>query len=470
MLIITKLYCSLTIFQQSHYNIKSYLKYYLNNLFFYFIIPLYLSLFYFISPYLFIILDIYSLLFLHLKVKLKPTKRIIKNVILFILILPLLLIPYSFFIFIFLEILIIPIYLLEEVIELPKKRKILVKAKNTLLEYKGNIIGITGSAGKTTAKNFFSIIFNAYKTPKSYNTPLGIANSINNTTIINYDYLILEMGVAKKGDMEELLALVKPNIMVLTNILPMHIDGLGSIDGVYKEKLKAFRDCDISICNYESEYIRNHFSNPTITYGFDYGMYQARNINNNTFDLYYNDTFLMNINSNCSSKLEILDLLAPLGLYHYLGYDLSLLKLKLLNLPHEKNRIEIKGNDKHIIYDDSYNSNIDGFKEALRISYRKDIRNFIITPGIVELGKYKTNINKIISFEIASYCDDVILVGGLEVLDLYYEIKKYQIRVYRANSFKEGYKIYKRLIKKLDSSVLLIENDLPDIYRRRLFI
>ncbi len=470
MLIITKLYASLAIFQQSHYNIKVYLSYYLHNLMYYFIIPLFLSLFYFINPYLLIIVDIYSLLFLRFKVKLKFTKRIIKIILLFILLLPLLLIPYSFYLFIILEIIIIPIYLLEGLIELPKKRKIIKSAKNKLLDFNGDIIGITGSSGKTTTKNFFSIIFNAYKTPKSYNTPLGIANSINNSTLIKYDYLIIEMGVSKKRDMDELLNLVRPKIMVLTNILPMHIDGLGSIDGVFKEKIKAFKYSKISICNYESEYIRKHFLNPTISYGFNYGIYQAKNINNGNFDLYYKDNYLLNIDSNCNNNLEILDLLAPLSLYHYLGYDLKLLKLKLLNLIHEKNRFEIRKNNNHIIYDDSYNSNIEGFKEALKLSYNENIRNILITPGIVELGKYKTIINKELSFYIASYINDVILVGGFEVIDLYYELKKYKVRVYRVISFKEGYKLYKEIIKKLDSSILLIENDLPDIYRRRLFV
>lgn len=470
MLILTKLYASLTIFQQSHYNLKSYLKYYLYNIPYYFIIPLFLSLFYFINPYLLIIVDIYSLLYLRFKVRLKFTKRIIKNFLLFLLLLPLLLIPYFYFSFIFLEILIIPIYLFEDILEKPKKRKTLNKAKNKLLSFKGDIIGITGSAGKTTTKNYFSIIFDAYKTPKSYNTPLGIANSINNTTIINYNYLILEMGISKNKDMDKLLELVKPNIMVLTNILPMHIDGLKNIDNVYKEKIKAFLYSKISICNYESLYIRNHFLNPTISYGFNYGDYQARNINNNNFDLYYKDKFIININSNCNNNLEILDLLAPLSLYHYLGYDLNLLKLKLLNLPHEKNRMEIRNNNNHIIYDDSYNSNIEGFKEALKISYNDNIRNLLITPGIIELGKYKNSINKELAFNIAAFINDVILVGGIEVIDLYYELKKYKIRVYRVNSFKEGYKLYKEIIKNLDESILLIENDLPDIYRRRLFI
>jgi len=51
--------------------------------------------------------------------------------------------------------------------------------------------------------------------------------------------------------------------------------------------------------------------------------------------------------------------------------------------------------------------------------------------------------------------------------DLFYSLKKYKIKIYRCQSFKEGYKLYLSIIKNLKESILLIENDLPDIYKRR---
>ena len=113
MLILAKLYSSLNIYQQSHYNIKDYLKYYSNNIIFYFLIPLLISLLYFINYYLFIVLDLYSLFFFIFKVKLKFTKRVLKIIILSFLLFPILLIPYCLFIFIFFEFLLIPIYLIK---------------------------------------------------------------------------------------------------------------------------------------------------------------------------------------------------------------------------------------------------------------------------------------------------------------------------------------------------------------------
>ena len=142
------------------------------------------------------------------------------------------------------------------------------------------------------------------------------------------------------------------------------------------------------------------------------------------------------------------------------------MKLELLNLFHEKNRLEIKGNNKHIILDDSYNSNILGFKEALKKNSING-RRILITPGIVELGIYNKKINKELALYIAGYIDDAIIVANKR---LYLELKKYQINVYNVISFKEGYKLYKKIMSNYEKTSLLIENDLPDIYRRRLFI
>lgn len=466
MLFIAKLYASLNIFQQSHYTIKDYLKYYSHNIIFYFFIPLLISLLYFINHYLFFLLDIYSLLFLIFKVRLKFTKRIIKTIILSFILIPIIFIPYGYFSFIFLELLLIPIYLIEYyILEYPRIKRTINKAKNKLNNYYGTIIGVVGSAGKTTTKNFIADIFHSIKTPKSYNTLLGISNFINDTYLAS-DSIVIEMGISRINDMDNLVELVKPKVVFLTNILPMHIEGLNNINTIYYEKLKAFKYAKISICNYENEYIRNKFNNPTISYGFNYGDYRAININNNIFDFYYKDNYITTIKSNCNSKLEILDLLGVLAYYHYLGKDINNIKLELLNLYHEKNRLEIKGNNKHIILDDSYNSNILGFKEALRINNING-RRILITPGIVELGIYNKAINKDLALFIAGYIDDAIIVQNK---NLYLELKKYQINAYSVISFKEGYKLYKKIITKYEKSSLLIENDLPDIYRRRLII
>jgi len=103
------------------------------------------------------------------------------------------------------------------------------------------VIGITGSAGKTTTKEMlFSILKRQDKTvcTKTYLDPVyNIPNTILSTPI-GTKYLILEMGVEYPGEMDFYLWLAKPQMGIITNIFSTHTQFLGDIDGVFKEKSK----------------------------------------------------------------------------------------------------------------------------------------------------------------------------------------------------------------------------------------
>ena len=103
------------------------------------------------------------------------------------------------------------------------------------------VIGITGSAGKTTTKEMLAAILKldgiTVYTPKNVDSIYSIPNTILATPVWT-KYLILEMGVEYKGEMDFYLWLAKPDIGLITNIFPTHTQFLGNIDGVFKEKSK----------------------------------------------------------------------------------------------------------------------------------------------------------------------------------------------------------------------------------------
>ena len=86
-------------------------------------------------------------------------------------------------------------------------------------------------------------------TPLSYNTPLGIARSINETMNVKTEVAIFEFGASHKNDISKLLKIVKPNIGIITNILPQHLKTFKKIENVFNEKLKLFKNSDICIYN-----------------------------------------------------------------------------------------------------------------------------------------------------------------------------------------------------------------------------
>ncbi|PPR49929.1 MAG: UDP-N-acetylmuramoyl-tripeptide--D-alanyl-D-alanine ligase, partial [Alphaproteobacteria bacterium MarineAlpha5_Bin5] len=101
----------------------------------------------------------------------------------------------------------------------------LSKIKRSL--FKGKVIGITGSAGKTTLKEtLFFFLNKKYKTSasiKSYNNILGVLITILNLDI-NSKYAIFELGTNNFGEIRNLVSLVKPSQIFITNIQPTHLE------------------------------------------------------------------------------------------------------------------------------------------------------------------------------------------------------------------------------------------------------
>ena len=102
------------------------------------------------------------------------------------------------------------------------------RAKNPL------VVGITGSVGKTTAKNYAAAALNAHFMPV-YNTMPAIA-----CFLIEFGAsgapLVVEMGIDRVGEMAELVDLVRPDVGVVTSVGAAHLEQLGSVEGVAREK------------------------------------------------------------------------------------------------------------------------------------------------------------------------------------------------------------------------------------------
>ncbi|HUS00757.1 MAG TPA: Mur ligase family protein, partial [Chitinophagaceae bacterium] len=105
------------------------------------------------------------------------------------------------------------------------------------------VIGITGSNGKTIVKEWLYQLlgndFNIVRSPKSYNSQIGVPLSVLQTDK-QHSLAIFEAGISQPGEMEKLEKIVVPSIGVLTNIGEAHSEGFESRTQKIKEKLKLF--------------------------------------------------------------------------------------------------------------------------------------------------------------------------------------------------------------------------------------
>lgn len=480
-----KLYLILTIYQQAHYEIKTYLKHFIINFLYYDLFCIFMLILTLITKNNFvtiicgIYIVLYSFLYLFIRKKLVFTNRIIILLgISSIFIISYSFIPYiNLFLLLLFEFTIILALFLDKVINICFNYPKIKKAKEKLEKYEGEKIIITGSYGKTSTKVLFNQVlsnfFNVSKTPKSYNTTLGITRYINDTNINLYDYLILEYGASKVNDIDKLLKISKPSVAVITDIGLMHLSTFKSLENIIEEKMKLALASPLIILNYDNPYIRNYpmDNNPVIlSYGLEYGDYQAKNIKDKEFDLFYKDIYLEHFNINLSGNHHIYNLLAVLVYCHYLKLDLKVISVIARCLECEKNRLDINKIGNKTIIDDSFNSNLKGFKEALSVLKVSKDKRILLTPGIVELSRYKAIVNEELAINIAASCDIVILVGYEETKDLYLRLRNYKIEIYIVKDFFEGYSLYKSISSYYIKTTLLIENDLPDLYRKRLLL
>ncbi len=374
---------------------------------------------------------------------------------------------------VFFEFTILPILLIERLIARLINYPYLKRARQKFNTYSGKIIAITGSYGKTSTKvllnQALNLFANSITTPKSYNTELGISKFINDCADLSiYDSIVLEFGASHKRDIKKLKEIAMPRVAFVTGIGYMHVDTFGNLENIIHEKMSLLQGAEIAVLNYDCSYIREYEVDKKlhiISYGLQHGKYQARNIEHQEFDFFIEDQKLIHIKTNLTGKHQILNLTGILAYLYEQGYDIEVLKRGALSFRTEKNRLELKKMNTYTLLDDSFNSNYEGFIEALNILKGHPNKRVLLTPGMVELGKYKKELFSNLVDYIVCSSDIIILIGYFQTNVLYRKLKSYNMEVYLVRNFMEGYHLFLTLTGIYKDSMLLIENDVPDLYR-----
>ena len=105
--------------------------------------------------------------------------------------------------------------------------------------FAGKVIGITGSSGKTTVKTMVASILagcgNTHATKGNLNNHIGVPFTLLQLTA-KHQFAVIEMGASGPGEIGYLCSLARPQITMINNVMPAHIEGFGSIEGVAQAK------------------------------------------------------------------------------------------------------------------------------------------------------------------------------------------------------------------------------------------
>ncbi len=357
------------------------------------------------------------------------------------------------------------------------------KAKKKLHSYTNlDVIGITGSYGKTSSKNILNEILSSKyitrPTPKNYNTPYGLMMTINNYMDKFDQILIAEMGAYTRGEIKKLCDFVKPKYGILTIIGQAHMESFGSQENIQKAKfelIESLPEDGIAILNMDDklqvEYpLKNKvrvkwigIDNPNADV-YATGLKCGRN--GMEFDCHYNGE-KVHLRTRLLGSYNIYNILAGVALGLELGIEINDIKSAVLALKSTEHRLELKKVGDMYMLDDAYNSNPVGANGALEVLKSMYGTRVVVTPGMIELGKLEDEKNYEFGKKIAECADYAILIGEKKTKVIYQALidsKFDKENIFVLNNVADSYNVINALKENGVDIYALFENDLPDIY------
>jgi alanine racemase len=236
------------------------------------------------------------------------------------------------------------------------------------------IIGITGSNGKTIIKEWLNFLlspdYNIIRSPKSYNSQVGVPLSILGIKE-KHNLGIFEAGISTMHEMEKLEKIIRPTIGILSNIGSAHDEGFSSVADKIKEKLKLFTSVNVLILN-KNKTIQA-FVNPkikTFSWCSDNKSADVYITKKNLGDLtelqvtYKEDTFPILIPFQDQASIE--NAIHCMMVMLYFGYNPKVIQTRMAQLYPVEMRLKVKnGMYNCTLIDDSYSSDFQSLKIAL---------------------------------------------------------------------------------------------------------
>jgi UDP-N-acetylmuramoyl-tripeptide--D-alanyl-D-alanine ligase len=321
-------------------------------------------------------------------------------------------------------------------------------AKSIRERYDFLLIGITGSAGKTTTKEMIATLIGTerrtFKSWGNFNNLIGCPLCIDNMPD-DAQVVVSEMGMNHKGEIATLAGLTHPDIGVFTNIGPVHIEFFGTVEKIAEAKrelLENVKPGGTIVINADNEHvmrISEGFAGRKVTYGVDHDAeFRATDIHERGL---LGTTFVLNVAPPPSAarfgeaaegggatfdlalpgRHNLENLLAAIATARAVGISWEGIARGVGELKPASHRGVVTQFHGATIYDDSYNSNPYALSRALTLLQQADVvgRRIAVIGDMLELGDRELQYHYDSGRNIPESVDIIIAVGrrGASLLD-----------------------------------------------------
>jgi len=288
------------------------------------------------------------------------------------------------------------------------------------------VIGITGSCGKTTTKNILVELLDGHYdvvgSPASFNNDIGVPHSLllaDDRT----EALVVEMGTNQPGEIANLCQVARPNCGIITNVGASHLEGLGSVEGVAREKgeLAASLPSDgFCVLNADCRWtptLRSMTAARVITFSVDgEGDLNATNV----WFHAGGTTFTLNGEHEVTMPLlglhTVQNLLSAFAACVGMGLNIEAVLPAVARLRDGRRRMERIEVGGITLFDDTYNANPESARASVRVlsGLHGHARRVLVLGDMLELGEFAAEAHHSIGALAAEAgMDLVILVGEL---------------------------------------------------------
>jgi len=284
-------------------------------------------------------------------------------------------------------------------------------------------VGITGSVGKTSTKEFIYHVLNknysVHKNKGNFNNHIGLPLTVMNLEP-EHDVAILEMGMNHFKEIEVLADIARPSVAVVTNIGTSHIGILGSRENIFQAKMEItsyLNEDDTLILNGEDDFLKEVSSQQfnCIQVGTDqlkYSNVVQRLGGFYNYTLLYDGSYYP-VSLNVLGKHNIINSLLAVAVGIAMGVSIEDAILGVSEFADSEKRLEIlEGKKNSVLINDCYNASQESMISAIEVLNSFSKKKIAVLGDVLELGEFSKHSHETVGEYISAHPVDMLITFG----------------------------------------------------------